>query len=42
MKLITILIIIVVLIFATLVGANIYDWYKQDNFKAGHNNEKVK
>jgi hypothetical protein len=42
MKFKTILILIVILIFAALVGANIYDWYKQDNFKAAHNKEKVK
>ncbi|WP_462252409.1 hypothetical protein [Ferruginibacter sp.] len=42
MKLKTILILIAILIFAALVGANVYDWYKQDNFKVEHNNEKVK
>ena len=33
---------IVILIFAALVGANVYDWYNQHNFKAEHNKEKVK
>ncbi len=33
---------IVILIFTALVGANVYDWYKQDNFKTEHNKEKIK
>lgn len=33
MKIKTILIIVAVLILAALIGANIYDWNKQDNFK---------
>ncbi len=40
MKLKTILIIIVILILAALVGANVYDWYKEDNFKVMNKSEK--
>lgn len=42
MKLKIIIVIIAALIFAALLASNIYDWYKQDNFKAEHNKEKVK
>ena len=42
MKLKTVLMLIVILIFTALVGANVYDWYKQDNFKTEHNKEKIK